>query len=258
MNKVDLSINNFISYFALHPCSERLSKKDQKIASIATGFMLIAGGSLHAICAIVWGVQSCKIAAKVSNVGQEKLNTKKSKEDSLSQDLDVPDHIDSSSSEEAIPEILKVPIDGALSNFEEKIKQCFSYYRNKEYRFKNFLGILITITIGSESHSFAQYFSKGGSLDKAQAMIPPFIDEAYRLLINQPGDQYHMEIKMWGKKEKDIYGTIRTLKTTLSQKENEEKEDGEYVIEEGKDIEFSTFTPKELPNQLLSEESVIQ
>lgn len=252
--KVDLDIKNF-SDFAFFPHSEKLSKEDQKVALVATILLCLTFGIGHAICGIIYIVRSCNKAEKISQVGQERLNIPgtppKEKVKSPSQsDSEISKTPLEPAEFSGIEEIPSVESNGALADllneFEEKINQCFTYFKDKSNGFKDFKAIVIKITFGTETHSFAEYYTNQGSLDKCQEKIPAYLEETYRLFIRLPVDEYQMEIKMWD--DKDLFGMHRTLKTSLTQ-----IEDADYVRNEGDFLEFSTFVPKELPAEVITE-----
>lgn len=69
-----LNRSNF-SQYVFQPCSQELSREDQRIATLATVLLAFTLGVGHLICAIVYVLQSsCKKASKTDRVAQNQLN----------------------------------------------------------------------------------------------------------------------------------------------------------------------------------------
>lgn len=244
MNVEKLSCENF-PYFAFHTQSERLSETDQKIALAASIIMgVLTLGIGHLVCAVVYVLKAGKTDSKVSEVAQNQLQPQ---EEAAPPPEAAPS--EESSAEEPPPAVHKnVPLEEALAQFENKIATCLGMFVSY-----TLIGIVIKIDVGNDYHDSVQFDFVPD--ENYTLLVKAFLDEAWSRLHDLTADQYHMEIKMWGK---PLIGKMKALETSLSKDESGELIDPKPEIKTVDAINFTTLRPKEVLQEPLSEEGMVQ
>lgn len=234
MRVEELTFDNF-SYYAFHTQSERLSETDRKIAlaaSIIMGILTFAIG--HLVCAVVYVIKAGKTDSKVSEAAQEQLQPEEPPEAEKSEESSV---------EEPPPPVRNVALEEALGQFETKIATCLGMFMSY-----TLIGIVIKIDIGNHYHDSVQFDFVPN--ENYTLLVKAFLDEAWTRLQDLTADQYHMEIKMWGK---PLIGKMKALETSLSKDERGEVLDPKPEIKSVDVINFTTLRPKEAPEEVSEE-----